>query len=274
MLTGDLSQSFAVTADPTNPFWVAGGNGYLIPAGTQSATIPVQAATAGPAGNVSAGAIALAGTALSGVDTVTNAAAFIDGAAAETDAVLRARFVIFVNTRSLATSAAIVSAIIDVQSNLLYALFENVSSAGAAQPGNFIVVLDDGSGTPSAAVLDAVSTAIAGVRPVCSTWAVVGPVVTPASIAVTVTPPAGTPTSAIAAAIETAVAAYVDALPINNPQAPTTIAATLFPAQISAVVAAASPVGTTVTGVWVNGGTANIVPAGMGVVRCTGVSVQ
>ena len=273
VLTGDLSQSFVVTEDPSNAYWVAESNGYLIPAGTQSATLPVQAVVSGTAGNVSAGAISLAGTALSGVDTVTNAAAFTDGDAAETDAALRARFVVFVNTRSLATGAAIVAAIIDVQSNLIYALFENISSAGAAQPGNFVVVLDDGSGTPSATVLDAVSTGIAAVRPVCSTWAVVGPVVTAVGIAVTVTPPAGTPTSSIAAAIETAVAAYVDALPINNPATGTTTAATLFAAQVSAVVAAASPSGTTVTSVTVNGGAANVVPASMGVVRCTGVSV-
>lgn len=273
VLTGDLSQSFVVVADPSNPFWVAASNGYLIPAGMQSATIPVQAAVAGTGGNVSAGAISLAGTALSGVDTVLNAAAFTDGAAAETDAALRARFVIFVNTRALATGAAITSAVIGVQSNLIYALFENVSSAGAFQPGNFIVVLDDGSGTPSATLLDTVSAAVAGVRPVGSTWAVTGPVVTAADIAVTVTPPAGTTTAAMAAAIESAVAAYVDGLPINNPATATTTAATLFPAQISAVVAAASPAGTTVTGVTVNGGTANVVPPGMGVVRCAGVSV-
>ncbi len=273
VLTGDLSQSFVVTADPTNPAWAAASGGYLIPAGMQSATLPVQAVAAGTAGNVSAGAISLAGTALSGVDTVTNPAAFTDGAAAETDAALRARFVIFVNTRSLATPAAIAAAIIGVQSNLIYALFENVSSDGAPQPGNFVVVLDDGSGTPSAALLSSVSTAIAGVRPVGSTWAVAGPVVTAASVAVTVTPPAGTPASSFAAAIESAVAGYVDALPINNPASGTTAAGTLFPAQVSAVVAAASPAGTTVTGVTVNGATANVVPAAMGVVRCTGVSV-
>ncbi len=274
VLTGDLSQGFAVTADPTNPFWATAANGYLIPAGTQDATLPVQAATAGPGGNVSAGAVSLAGTALSGVDTVTNGSAFTNGAAAETDAALRARFVVFVNTRSLATPAAVVSAIIDVQSNLTYALFENLGSDGAVQPGNFVVVLDDGSGTPPSTVLDAVSAAIAGVRPVGSTWAVVRPVVTAASIAVTVAPPAGTATASIAVAIETAVAAYVDTLPINNPAAGTTAAATLFPAQISAVAASASPVGTTITGVTVNGGTANVVPAGMGAVRCSGVTVS
>ncbi len=273
VLTADLSQSFAVTADPTNPYWVAASNGYLIPAGTQSATIPVQAATAGVGGNVSAGAISLAGTALSGVDTVTNASAFTNGAAAETDAALRARFVIFVNTRSLATGAAVVSAIIGVQSNLIYALFENVSSAGAFQPGNFIVVLDDGSGTPSAALLAAVSAAIAAVRPVGSTWAVTGPAVTPASVAITLTPPSGATTASIAAGIESAVAGYIDALPVNNPATGSTAAATLFSAQISAVAAGASPSGTTITSVTVNGGTAALVPASMGVVRCSGVSV-
>ncbi len=273
VLTGDLSQSFVVTADPANAFWVGSSNGYLIPSGTQSAILPVQAASAGTAGNVSAAAIALAGTALSGIDTVTNANAFTNGAAAEGDVALRARFVIFVNTRSLATNAAVVSAIIGVQSNLVYALFENVGSNGTAQPGHFVAVVDDGSGTPSSIVLDAISAAIAAVRPIGSTWAVAGPLVTTASVAVTVTPPAGTTAAALAPAIQIAVAACINALPINDAGAGSTQAATLFPAQLSAVVSAATPPGTTVTDVTVNGGTAGLAPANMGVVRCGGVTV-
>ncbi len=273
VLTGDLSQTFAVTANAANAYYVAGSNSYLIPAGTASAALPVQAAVAGVGGNVLAGAISLSGSALAGIDTVTNAAPFTNGDAAETDPQLRARFVTFVNTRAQATPAAIVAAIIGVQSNLIYSLFENVSSGGTAQPGNFIVVVDDGSGAPSSGLLASISAAIVPVRPICSTWSVVGPAVTAASIAITVTPPSGTLVSSIAGAIQTAVAAYVDSLPVNNAAAGTTTAATLFLAQISGVVAVTAPAGTTVTAVTINGGSANVVPANMGVVRASSVTV-
>jgi uncharacterized phage protein gp47/JayE len=274
VLTGDLSQTFAVTANTTNSYYVAGSNSYLIPAGTASAALPVQAVVAGVGGNVLAGAISLSGSALAGIDTVTNAAPFTNGDAAETDPQLRSRFVTFVNTRAQATPGAIVAAIIGVQSNLIYSLFENVNSAGGGQNGNFVVVVDDGSGAPSSALLNAISTAIVTVRPICSTWSVVGPSVTAAAIAITITPPAGTLTSSIAGAIETAVATYVDSLPINNTAMGTTSAATLFLAQISGVVAGAAPSGTTVTTVTINGASANLVPANMGVVRASGVTVS
>jgi hypothetical protein len=182
--------------------------------------------------------------------------------------------VTFVNTRAQATPAAIVAAIIGVQSNLIYSLFENVNSAGTAQIGNFVVVVDDGSGAPSSALLSAISAAIVTVRPICSTWSVVGPGVTAAAIAITITPPAGTLTSSIAGAIETAVATYVDSLPINNTAMGMASAATLFLAQISGVVAGAAPSGTTVTSVTINGTSGNLVPANMGVVRASGVTVS
>jgi hypothetical protein len=273
VLTGDLTQTFAVTIDTTNSYYVAGSNSYLIPAGTASAALPVQATVAGVGGNVLAGAIALAGSAIAGVDTVTNPAPFTNGAAAETDPQLRARFVTFVNTRAQATPAAIVAAIIGVQSNLLYSLFENVNSAGAAQLGNFVVVVDDGSGAPNSTLLSAISAAIVTVRPICSTWSVVGPGVTVATVAIVVTPPAGTLVGVIAPAIETAVATYVDSLPINNAAAGTTTAATLFLAQISGIAVAAAPAGTTVTSVTINGVLANLVPPNMGVVRTGAVTV-
>ena len=274
VLTGDLSQTFAVTASVGNSYYVAGSNSYLIPAGTASAALPVQAAVAGVGGNVLAGAIALSGSALAGIDTVTNAAPFTNGDASETDPQLRSRFVTFVNTRAQATPSAIVAAIIDVQSNLIYSLFENVSSSGAAQAGNFVVVVDDGSGTPSSGLLSAISTAIVTVRPICSTWSVVGPGVTAAAVAITITPPSGTLTTTIGPAIQTAVATYIDSLPINNAVTGTTSASTLFLAQISGVVAGAAPSGTTVTGVTINGASANLVPANMGVVRASGVAVS
>ncbi len=273
VITGDLTQQFLITANASSPYYVAASNSYLIPAGTATAALPVQAVTAGTAGNVAAGAVSLLGSAVAGVDTVTNPAAFTNGEAAETDAALRARFVLFVNTRSLATPSAVAAAVIGVQSGLIYSLFENVSSNGSAQLGNFVVVLDDGSGTPSSALLASVSSAISLVRPVNSTWAVVPPIVSTAVVAIVITPPSGATIASIAPAIQSAVTAYIDALPINNTVAGTTAASTLFLTQISGIVVANSPSGTTVTSVTINGGSGNVVPVAMGAVRSAGVTV-
>ena len=59
------------------------------PRGIGSVTVPVSAQIAGSAGNVQAGTVTLIGTAIPGVDTVTNANAFETGEDAETDQAFR-----------------------------------------------------------------------------------------------------------------------------------------------------------------------------------------
>ena len=114
--TGDGSQSFAVIDGP-----------YTRAVGTATVTVTIQAITDGPGGNVQAGAVSLLGTAISGIDTVSNPDALGGGTAAETDAALRLRFVTYINTRSQATEQAIGYAIASVQQGLTYNIQENMA---------------------------------------------------------------------------------------------------------------------------------------------------
>ena len=95
--------------------------------------MPVAALVAGTAANMQPGTITLLGSAVSGIDTVTNALAFTNGIDPETDAAFRARFVAFINTRSLATPAAVGYAISSVKQGIDYALNE---SAGFVPGGD------------------------------------------------------------------------------------------------------------------------------------------
>ncbi len=89
--TSDGTEIFAVIADITQTAYNAGLNAYVIPATTTTCTATVQATTPGTASNVAAGLINTLSPPIANVDYVTNASAFTNGAAAETDAAFRAR---------------------------------------------------------------------------------------------------------------------------------------------------------------------------------------
>ena len=203
--TGDGSQSFVVTGGP-----------YLRAQGTASINVPVIASTPGIAGNVQAGVISILGTAIPGIDTVINALPLTSGAAAETDPALRARFVTYFNTRSQATEQAIVNAIESVRQGLSYVVQENVTSAGVALPGHFNVVVDDGTGTPSAALLAAIYNAIDVVRPIGSSFAVNGPLLLNSNIVFSLVNADPETLQQTQAAIVSAVTSYIDALPVGQ----------------------------------------------------------
>jgi uncharacterized phage protein gp47/JayE len=199
--TADATLAFDVTKDATNPSWNAKSNGYWIPAGQASVTVPVMAEVGGVSGNVQANTVTLIAAAMPGVDTVANALAFTSGIDAETDAALRTRFQVFINTRSLATRAAVGYAVSAVQQGLTWTIQENTTANSIFTPGNFVVTVDDGTGDPGSVLLANVQTAIDAVRPVGSTFQVQGPGVVAANISLTVTAAAGyTQAQAVAAA--------------------------------------------------------------------------
>ena len=172
--TVDGSQSFGVIEDQTNPAW-GGLVGYLVASDIATVTLPVEAIDPGVAGNVVAGAIGLLGSALPGIDYVVNAAALYNGMDAESDAALRARFQLYINSRSLATVGAVGAAIQSLQQGLRYCVLENMDADGKPAPGNFRVIVDDGTGSASATLLSDVSAAVDLVRPIGSTYSVTGP---------------------------------------------------------------------------------------------------
>jgi uncharacterized phage protein gp47/JayE len=199
--TADAMLAFDVTQDATNATWNATLNGYLIPAGAASVTVPVVAEVAGSSGNVQANTITLISAAIPGVDTVTNALAFPNGIDAETDTALRARFQNYINTRSQATAAAVGYAVSSVQQGLSWTIRENTTAGSVDTPGNFVVTVDDGTGNPGSALLANVQTAIDAVRPVGSAFQVLAPNVVAANISLTVTAAPGyTHAQAVAAA--------------------------------------------------------------------------
>lgn len=210
--TADGAMTYAVTEDADNAAWDEGQNGYAIAYNVASVTVPVQATTAGADGNVSADTITSIVAALPGVDTVTNALAFTTGDDAATDDEFRASFRDYINTRSRATPAAVGYAISTVQQGLIYSIRENEDLGGSPQSGHFVVTVDDGTGSPSSDLLDSVTEAIEGVRPVGSTFEVHGPTVVTANVAFTYAVATGYIKADLEEPVETAVAAYINGL--------------------------------------------------------------
>lgn len=262
--TSDGTQTFQVTSDPTNSAWSAPQNGYAVPAGTASLIVPVQAVVAGSAGDVQAGSITLLASAVPGIDTVNNLAATVGGAEAESDPALRARFQLFLAALERATPTAVGAAVLGSRQGLSYALAENADPTGASVPGQFVVTVDDGTGTPSAATIGSAATAIEAVRPVGTSYGVLPPVVNQVAISLNVTPAAGYMHSAVASMVASAINAYVNAMPIGVP---------LPASRLVQVAYDASPGVANVGGVLIAGSAADYAPGPRGVVKTASVQV-
>ncbi|CAN7330067.1 baseplate J/gp47 family protein [Variovorax sp. LjRoot84] len=261
--TGDGSQIFEVIADTTNPAYADGV--YTVAAAVASLNVKVQAVTAGAGNNVVIGAINTLATAISGIDTVTNAAAFTNGADAESDAALRTRFVAFVASLSKATKEAVGYAITSLQTGLQYTLVENQQYPGTTDYGYFYVVVDDGTGTPGGTLLTSVANAIEAVRPVTSRFGVFAPVVVNATVVMTATIAAGYDPVATKVLVDLAVTNYINALGLGQPLPYT---------RILQVAYDASPGVTNISALTVNGGTADIAATAKQVVKALTVTVN
>ncbi|GBQ46036.1 baseplate J/gp47 family protein [Komagataeibacter sucrofermentans] len=240
---------FTVVQDMTNPAWSAGAGAYVRPAGTGSITVPVECASTGATGNVAAGAICLLGTAISGIDTVTNTAALTNGSDGESDAALRTRFVSYINSRSKATVAAIENAVTDVSADLIYQVLENVDTSGAFLPGNVVVFVDDGSGDVSDSVIDAVYAAVDDVRPAAVSIQVVRPNIVRPPVAMTVSVGSTGDLATVQATISTNIATYLNGLAIG---------ASASYSRLIQIAYAASTSVTNVTDVTLAGGTVDL----------------
>lgn len=265
VLTADGTQTFAVTADTTNPAWQPSSNGYVLAAGTATVNVPVAAVTPGSAGNVQAGSITLIAAALPGVDTVANAQPTAGGVDAESDPAFRARFQLFLAALSRATPLAVGSAVLGTRQGLSYAIAENVTPAGIPLMGSFVVTVDDGTGYPAQATLIAAAQAIDAVRPVGTTYAVVPPTVVNVSVTLVVVPLSNYTQDVVAAAVQTAIADYIDALPIGS---------ALRYSRLLQVAYDASPGVANATALLVSGGTADVSAGAGGVIKASALQVS
>lgn len=263
--TSDGTQSFLVIADTGNAAYSATQNGYVLAAGVASVNVPVVAQVAGSAGNVQMNAISLIAAALPGVDAVTNAAGFQGGLDAESDIALRSRFQSFLASRSRATTQAVGYAISSIQQGLQYTILENVTSNGVVQMGNFIAIIDDGSGYPPAALLTTAATAIEAVRPVGSSYAVQAPEVMSATISMTITTAPGAVHATVAAQVAGVLASFVNGLPLGAPLPWSKLSQQAYDASNSVI---------NVSSVLLNGSSADLTPAPSGVVKAASVTVN
>ncbi len=262
--TADGTEQYAVVADTKQSAYSASLNAYVIPASTSSCTATVSALIAGSAGNVAAGLISVVANGVPGVDTVANPSAFTNGADTESDTAFRARFVLYIAGLGKGTVAAVESAIAGVQQGVIYSVTENLTYAGAPDVGYFYVIADDGSGNPSNQFISNVYNAVDAVRPIGSTFNVFAPILVLANVSMSLTLAPGYNRAAVDALVSSALTTYMAALGIG---------ATLPYTRLAQIAYDASPGITNVTGVTLNGSTADIVCTSQQVCRAGALSI-
>lgn len=247
--SSDGSRRYTVIADTTKPTYNPALKAYVIPAGTASADAAISAVVAGAAGNALAGSVNTLGQAISGIDTVSNALALINGADKESDAAFRARFVAYIGSLSKATTAAVNYSVTSLGQGLTDKIVEAYDYAGNYKPGYFYAIVDDGTGAPTSTTLNAAATAIDAVRACGVQFNVFGPSSVTANVALAVTLAAGYDGPTVRAAVRSAIIAYITALDMGQP---------LLWSRLYQVAYSTSPGITAVTGLLVNGTSSDV----------------
>ena len=243
---------YIVVADPANPIYDPVREQYIIPTGTTSGDVKVEAVVAGVSGNAAADTITVISQPIQYVDFVTNALPFTNGADAETDAEARSHFVDYINSLSKATKLAIEEAIEDIQDGIEYAVVENKDyTTDVTQLGYFYCVIDDGSGSPPPELLASVSRAVDRVRGLTTYFEVHAAISTTADIEGTAKiDTTKYDVDEVKTAIEVALTSYVNSLGINT---------TLYYTRLIQVIYDAHEAVQDVTNVLLNGGIADLV---------------
>lgn len=249
--SADGAFTFTVTADTTNsaysPTAAKGLPGYTIPAQVASLQVPVTCTVPGSAGNVQAGGVTIIQTGISGVDTVTNAAAFTNGFNAETDVAVRVRFLLYIASLARGTEGAIGFAIVSTRQGLQYQIWE----PGIGGFTILTVYVDDGSGAIPSDVLAGAAAAAQSYRAAGVQMAVLAATTVAASVVMTITTASGYYHPSVVAQVSGALQLYINGLGLGN---------TLSYTRLAQVAFDASP-GVTDTTFTLNGGTSDLVPA-------------
>ena len=262
--TADGLLSFAVTEDDTVSTWQQQSSGYVVPIGVTSANIPVTCLSVGSAGNVLSGTVTTIASSIPGIDQVLNANAFTDGTDSESDQAFRARFQSYLASRARATLTAVQNTVSNVQQGLIFSIAENVSPDGTARAGSFLVIIDDGSGYPSADLLSTVASAVDLVRPIGTTFTVVPPLVLKVSVSLSANVRATDVTGSLAPAIEDQITTYLNSLPIGCVASATRVAMSAYSANTAIQ---------NVTSVLLNGFPLDIAPPARTVIKSGEITV-
>lgn len=208
--------SYSVYADSDNPNYDPTLNSYVIPVGISSADVPVVALMPGAVGNVLAGLINTISSPLPYVSTVTNPESFDNGEDQETDAALKARFVLYINSLSKAVEQALEEAIESVLGVARYLLVENEDILGNDYVGFFYVVVDDGTGNASSQLLGNVQAAVYATRGFTIAFSVYAPIAVPIDIVAHVFTDGSVPDSNVQSAVVTALQNYISTRNFNS----------------------------------------------------------
>jgi hypothetical protein len=218
------TQIFSVIGDPRHSTWQANSSTYQVPSGVQSVDLPIVAVTPGASGNITADIVSLISTPIVGIDFVSNKDALSGGMDAESDPQFRTRFRDYLASRSQATFSAISFAIADIKQGVRYKIFENSDVDGSWSPGQFLIIVDDGTGTLATSLLSAVYAAVDAVRPIGSRFIVMPPSLVRVAVDVGFAQTGGQLPSSNTANIEIALEHYIHHLSIGSTLSITRIA--------------------------------------------------
>lgn len=215
--TADGSVTVAVTLDTTNSAWSPTLNGYVLPVSANSINIPAQATVGGAAANVQAGLLTVIDSPITGIDSVSNSAAFAGGIDGETDAQLRARFPQYLASLRESNVPAVDYAVQTTPGVVRYFVVEGKNPiALTGQLGFFFVIADDGTGNLSSALQNAIATNVNAVRGCGIPFSVVAPVVVIVNVSISITLAPNANGAGVQAAVQTAIIAYLSNFPLGG----------------------------------------------------------
>ena len=179
-------------------------------------TVAVEASVSGSSGNVSANTITVMTSPITGIDTVTNIAAFTNGADQESDSALKARFAAYILGLSRGDIFGLNASILGTDVTVQYALTEGYNLDGSYRPGYFFVVADDGSGNPPQSFLTAITNAVQAVRPLSIQAGVFPPTIIQANVSMQITTAPTYDHNTVIAQVAALVATNIDSLGLGN----------------------------------------------------------
>lgn len=262
--TGDRSVYFEVYADPGNAYYSAALNGYTLPSSVASMDVPVAALTPGAVGNVQSGQVNTISSTLTGIDTVSNAAAFANGSDSEKDESFKARFQLAILGLSAGDLYGTEAAIGAISTTVQFTITEFYNYDGSYRPAFYYIVADDGSGAPPSPFLAAVATAADSVRPLGTALAVFGPILTTAAVSMTLTTAPGYTHATVVAQVAAAIANAINSLGLGVG----------LPYTYLSAVAYGVPGVTNVASVLLNGGTADIAASNKATIKAGTLTIS
>ncbi len=214
---------FTTVLNTSHPNYDPATNSYVMDIGVSSiSNIPVQCNQTGLIGNVQAGQINSISSPLVNVNNVTNPIAFDNGSNTATDTQTKSGFVLYLQGLSKATYLAIAFAVVSTpfygNKVTRYQIVENKDTNGNVLYGFFFVVVDDGSGSPSSDMINAISANVSLYRGLSIMWSVIAPVVVTLEIVMDITLDVDTAAvrSEVTSSIKQALLTYINTLPIGG----------------------------------------------------------